>query len=169
MCHDKDRYMQGVFAVPAVCVLIGSSARYNGSDCLMRNVAPFLSENSASGMTHWLHDARGCFGQYLYNLPETMQLRIKGFDGTLRIWDSQTGEIIRRMTDPNNVVVAATVGSDGRDMVVGFRDGGIQLWRLDSTLEDLLSWIQANRYIPDLTCEQKLLYQLTSSCSDTTG
>lgn len=58
-----------------------SGMGYSGPDDLMRNVAPFLSENSADAMTHWLHEARGYFGQYLYNLPATMQLRIDGFDG----------------------------------------------------------------------------------------
>jgi hypothetical protein len=47
----------------------------------MRGCSPFLSEYSALAMQHWLHQAHGYFGQYLYDLPQNLQLRILGYDG----------------------------------------------------------------------------------------
>ena len=58
-----------------------SGLGYNPVNCLMRTCAPLLSEHSALAMQHWLHDARGYFGQYLYDIPQTLQLRILGVDG----------------------------------------------------------------------------------------
>jgi hypothetical protein len=54
---------------------------YTAGDGLMRNVAPFLSEFEALSMQHWLREAHGYYGQFMYNLPATMQLRLQDFDG----------------------------------------------------------------------------------------
>ncbi len=51
------------------------------TDGLMRVVSHYYSENSAHAMDHWLHKAHGYYGQYLYYLPETVQLRIVGNAG----------------------------------------------------------------------------------------
>lgn len=58
-----------------------SGAGYSAVDCLMRTCAPFLSEFSAYGMTDWQNTAHGYYGQFIYNLPRTMQVRVLGFDG----------------------------------------------------------------------------------------
>ena len=58
-----------------------SGEGYQAETDLMRTVSPFLSEFNALAMQHWLRDAHGYYGQYMYNLPATMQLRILGHDG----------------------------------------------------------------------------------------
>jgi hypothetical protein len=58
-----------------------SGLAYQAVDDLMRTVAPFLTDATALPMQHWLRQAHGYFGQYMYNLPEMMQLRILGDDG----------------------------------------------------------------------------------------
>ncbi|GMU83405.1 MAG: hypothetical protein AMXMBFR47_32750 [Planctomycetota bacterium] len=57
-----------------------SHTGYNAVPCLMHGVSTFLSENSANAMTHWLHTAQGYFGQYLYDMPET--IRVRFLDGS---------------------------------------------------------------------------------------
>jgi outer membrane protein assembly factor BamB len=58
-----------------------SGQGYQAVDGLMRGVSPFLSDFSALAMEHWLRESHGYYGQYMYNLPDTMQLRILGYDG----------------------------------------------------------------------------------------
>jgi hypothetical protein len=44
-------------------------------------VSPFLSEHSAGAMNHWLHVVHGYYGQYLYQLPAELRLRILDIEG----------------------------------------------------------------------------------------
>jgi hypothetical protein len=54
---------------------------YSTAPCLMNGVSHFLSENSAEAMTHWLDTAHGYYGQYLYQLPAHVRLRVLGSNG----------------------------------------------------------------------------------------
>jgi hypothetical protein len=58
-----------------------SGQGYTAVDCLMRGVSPFLSVHSANAMQHWLDEAHGYYGQYLYSMPEQIRLRVLGVDG----------------------------------------------------------------------------------------
>jgi WD40 repeat protein len=99
------------------------------------------------------------------NFTPDGRLGIAGaFDGTTRIWDMQTGHVIRRMPNLSVPVGALTVLPDAHEVVVGLNDGQVELWRIDSTLDELLAWTKANRYIPDLTCDQRALYRLEPLC-----
>jgi len=53
---------------------------------------------------------------------------------------------------------------DGSQALAGYRNGAVELWRIDATLEQLLEWTQANRYIPEPTCNQRELYRLEPLC-----
>jgi hypothetical protein len=43
-------------------------------------------------------------------------------------------------------------------------DGRVELWHLDTTLDELLTWTRNNCYIPEPTCEQRELYQVEPLC-----
>ncbi len=58
-----------------------SGLGYLAPECLMQSCSPVLSEFSALAMEHWLDDAHGYYGQFMYNLPTNMQLKIIGRDG----------------------------------------------------------------------------------------
>jgi WD40 repeat protein/serine/threonine protein kinase len=83
-------------------------------------------------------------------------------NGTNSLWRIETGEEIRRYKD--GFTISLNFIPDGYHSVVGFHDGTVELWRIDSTLDELLSWTQNNRYIPDLTCEQRELYRVEPLC-----
>jgi WD40 repeat protein len=85
-------------------------------------------------------------------------------DDATVLWDVQTGSVLRRWSGRNNSVIAMAFSPDGRDVMVGFGDGRVELWRIDTTTDELLLWTTANRYIPELTCEQGKFYQLESPC-----
>jgi len=61
-------------------------------------------------------------------------------------------------------VTALAFSPDGRTLATTSPDLSIRLWRID-TLEELLAWTQANRYIPQLTCDQADLYHLDQPCA----
>lgn len=52
-----------------------SHSGYSAAPGLMHGVSPFLSENSAYAMTHWLSTAHGYYGQYLYDMPAEIHMR----------------------------------------------------------------------------------------------
>lgn len=85
-------------------------------------------------------------------------------DGTNSLWDVETGEEIRRYG--NGWVISSAFNTDGRQALAGYRNGAVELWRIDSTLDELLEWTQANRYIPEVTCEQRELYRLEPLCDE---
>ena len=53
---------------------------------------------------------------------------------------------------------------DGHHAIVGYRNGAVELWRIDASLDELLDWTEANRYIPELSCEQRLFYGVEPLC-----
>jgi hypothetical protein len=84
-------------------------------------------------------------------------------DGTTTLWDLNIGELIRRY--PMSAYTPIFMPDD-HTVLAGFNFGGyyIELWRIDATLGELLAWTRANRYIPELTCDQRALYGLEPLC-----
>ena len=74
----------------------------------------------------------------------------------------ETGEEIRRYREGYAILPDFT--TDGRYAFVGYNDGPVELWRIDATLDDLLEWVKANRFIPDISCEQRALYRVEPLC-----
>lgn len=52
-----------------------SGLGYAAPDDLMNACSPFLSPHSTLAMNHWLDQAHGYFGQYLYGLPTEVRMR----------------------------------------------------------------------------------------------
>jgi len=55
---------------------------------------------------------------------------------------------------------------DGRQALSGAADGTVREWQVDASQEALLTWIEANRYVPELTCEQRAQYQIMPLCEE---
>ena len=58
-----------------------SGIGYSACNGLMRTCAALISEHSALAMNHWLDDAHGYYGQYLYEMPEHVRMRFIGAGG----------------------------------------------------------------------------------------
>ena len=54
---------------------------YSAVSCLMNGVSPYYSEFSAGAMDAWLHSVHGYYGQYLYDMPDHVELRILDYLG----------------------------------------------------------------------------------------
>ncbi len=103
----------------------------------------------------------GSLGQVSFS-PDGQLLLGSSSDGTSSLWDIASGEVLRRYG--NGWVMKFIFTEDGRQALAGYRTGALEFWRIDSTLEDLLSWTEANRYIPEITCEQRALYGVEPLC-----
>ena len=85
-------------------------------------------------------------------------------DGSLMLWDLETGEPIRR-TEGLGAIFDLTVAPDGQTAFFGSSDTTITQWRLQNpSLEDLEAWVSANRYLPGLTCAEREAYQIKPLC-----
>lgn len=76
-----------------------------------------------------------------------------------------TGCVIRHFTNLDAIPVSSRFSPDGHSVLVGFSDGMLEEWRID-TLNELITWTHANRYIPELTCDQRELYQIEPLCQN---
>jgi WD40 repeat protein len=78
------------------------------------------------------------------------------------VWDLSTGEEIRRYWGMDGVGVLA-LSSDSNSFFGTGPDNRAHQWRIDWG-QDLLDWTRANRYIRDLTCEERAQYRLEPAC-----
>jgi WD40 repeat protein len=84
-------------------------------------------------------------------------------DNTTTLWDLKTDAVIRRY---HAGLITPIFAPDNRTALVGIFGNDIELWRMDLTLNALLTWIHTNRYIPELTCDQRALYRLEPLCTE---
>jgi WD40 repeat protein len=115
----------------------------------------------SGNIIHRISDHAGGVGEVRFSPDETLLLG-GGEDGASSLWGVETGEEIRRYG--SGFVFSSAFLPDGRHAVVGYRDGRVELWRIDTTLDELLTWTRNNRYIPELTCEQRELYRVEPLC-----
>ncbi len=58
-----------------------SSQGYSAVPCLMHGCSPVISEFHALAMNHWLDKAHGYYGQFMYNLPAEIRMRLLSSTG----------------------------------------------------------------------------------------
>jgi WD40 repeat protein len=98
--------------------------------------------------------------------PDGKLMLSSGMNGVLRLWDLESGELIREFgyTGPA-VVFDIALSPDGRTALSGSVDQTITQWAIEEpTLEDLLVWIEANRYVRKLACDERARYQIEPLC-----
>jgi guanine nucleotide-binding protein subunit beta-2-like 1 protein len=78
------------------------------------------------------------------------------WDGTLRLWDLQSGETTRRFVGHSKDVLSVAFSADNRQIVSGSRDKTINLWNTLGQLKYTLSddghseWVSCVRFSPNL-------------------
>ena len=87
-------------------------------------------------------------------------------DDTVRLWDTTTGEEIYRIDDHQDTIQDMAISADGRHLLVLSSDGDMRLWRIDRTLDELKSWLAANRYVRDLTCVERANFRIEPLCEE---
>ena len=104
---------------------------------------------------------RGAVNEVYFGLDDLVALSASD-DGSMILWDLRTGQSIRRYVTGNPITGlylsnddTIAVSTDGRDFVT--------IWRIE-TLDDVITWLEANREIPALSAEQCLQYNI--DCDD---
>jgi len=82
-------------------------------------------------------------------------------DGTLFLWDLENGTPIRKFRAPDiGWTLDSAISPDGRTGITAVNNSIIQ-WDLEiPTLDELKEWIDANRYVRELTCDERDLYRI---------
>ena len=84
--------------------------------------------------------------------------------GTVILWDFESGKELRRMTAHSSLVFDVAFHPDGQSAFSVGADGELIQWQVtDPPLDELLEWIHANRYVRELTCEEREQYRVESS------
>jgi WD40 repeat protein/DNA-binding XRE family transcriptional regulator len=86
-------------------------------------------------------------------------------DNTVILWDFETGELLRRFTGHTGWVTDVAFSQDGQTAFSVSDDGALIEWQVaDPPLEELIGWAHANRYVRDLTCEERARYRVEPLC-----
>ncbi len=96
--------------------------------------------------------------------PDGQNAISASYDGTIRLWDIVTGQQIRQL-DNGAAVWTIAYTPDGTGVLSGSEDATVRLW--DATplsLDELLQWTRANRYVAELTCRQREQFRIEPLC-----
>ena len=81
-------------------------------------------------------------------------------DNSVIVWDLATGQALRRFVGHSHAVTGICLARGGKTVISVSADLTMREWRIDATQGELMDWIQANRYVPELTPEQRAQYQV---------
>ena len=86
-------------------------------------------------------------------------------DGAIILWDFETGEELRRFKGHTALVLGLVFSPDGQTAFSISLDGALIEWQIsDLPLDELIDWTYANRYIRELTCEEREKYRVEPLC-----
>lgn len=81
-------------------------------------------------------------------------------DGTIRVWNLETGQEVHRL-DTGIQVLSLSINADMTMALIGNNDETARLINIiPPALDETVHWAQANRYVPEFTCQERLQYRL---------
>jgi WD40 repeat protein len=89
-----------------------------------------------------------------------------GGDGVIILWDIESGEALRRYEGHQGNILGAVFTPGGRTILSTAVDSTVREWRVDLDYDDLLAWIEANRHVSELTCQQQAQYHVEPLCGE---
>ena len=88
-------------------------------------------------------------------------------DGAVILWNFATGQELRRFTGHMAWVPDVIFNPDGQTAFSVSLDGALIQWQIaDQPLDELIGWIRANRYVRELTCDERAQYRVEPLCGD---
>jgi WD40 repeat protein len=97
--------------------------------------------------------------------PDGKRLFSSSFSGTLFLWDLQSGDELYRM-DSGEMIMDIDVGPDGMFGISPGAGNTAILWDLSLPVEvnDVKLWIAENRFVRELSCEERATYSIAPLC-----
>ncbi len=140
------------------------------------DVSTFLASN-VSELYLWDIEAGKILNTYKGQPPVPLAIDLShddkyivsgAYNGTLVLWDYSTGEQLYRQKFSNGVDDAVFSPDDSTVYAVT-EDGQLIEWRIaEKSSTQLRDWITANRYVRELTCEEKAQYRVEPLCGVST-
>ncbi len=90
--------------------------------------------------------------------PDGRLLASAAGDGIVRLWDITTGGELRRFQGHQGGVWAVHFAPDGATLISASGDDTLILWRASVSLQELVEWTFANRYVREMTCNERIQY-----------
>jgi WD40 repeat protein len=84
-------------------------------------------------------------------------------DQTMIVWDVWSGGVIRTIFGHTGWVRMAAFQPNGAHILSASEDGTVRQWRVLPN-SDLLRWTYENRYVREVTCEERARYSLEPLC-----
>jgi WD40 repeat protein len=86
-------------------------------------------------------------------------------DGVIILWDFDTGEELHRFRKHTAWIPDLAFSPDGQTAFSVSLDGTLIQWQItDLPLNELISWIDENRYLRELTCDERTQYNVAPFC-----
>lgn len=95
--------------------------------------------------------------------PEGRLAVTGGVNGTILLWDLEEGVVLRRYANIHEPILEFAFTPGGGSFWVAAESNAHE-FRVDATQDELLAWIVANRYVPELTCQQRKQYGVELPC-----
>jgi len=97
--------------------------------------------------------------------PDGRYLLSGSDDATLTLWDFETGEELRRFSGHTASVWNVVFSPDSQTAFSVSLDGALIQWQVaDQPLDELIEWTYANRYVRQLTCDERAQYRVEPLC-----
>jgi WD40 repeat protein/class 3 adenylate cyclase len=97
--------------------------------------------------------------------PDGRYVLSGSMDGTIILWDFETAEELRLFRVHTGIVPGLVFHPDGQTAFSVSADGALFEWQIaDLPLDELIDWTYANRYVRELTCEERETYRIAPLC-----
>lgn len=95
--------------------------------------------------------------------PVVEQLLLSGSeDGSLRLWDARTGDVIQRFGEQDSAITSVFF-TQNDSALIGTLLGEVKTISIE-TADNLQAWARRNRFIPELTCPQRDQFNIEPRC-----
>ena len=100
--------------------------------------------------------------------PDEQLLASSDDTGAVILWDLATGAELRRHDAHNGFAFQVSFSPGGQTIYSVSADETLATWQIgDPSLPALRSWIEANRYVRELTCDERETYSIEPLCEIT--
>ena len=85
-------------------------------------------------------------------------------DTTLILWDVETGEQLRRFTGHEELIRSVAFAPDRLSVLSASEDHTVRQWQMSLLVDNLIEWVNENRYVRDFTCAERERYAIAPLC-----
>jgi WD40 repeat protein len=117
----------------------------------------FLADATSGALLH-VFEHRGPVRAVAFS-PDGTRLVSAADDLRISVWDTKTFEEVEHIDIAEEPIRALAVEPTYNSIITGSGDRSVRVWNLYKP-DELQGWIEANRYVPDLSCDELANYGL---------